>query len=363
MSSEGRRIIKVHKHAVPICQNGKKLLCYSHGNLIIVDANHENKILSKIKFPVDKLRIALSYFSISSRRFGLTSVFGCMVDDDRSLLTFRRHFYLFDWNNKSLKEIDVHNKGANGNVLHFAYTSHGVIWGDYGYNPEKNPMGIFCYDKEQNEVVKLWEFRRGEINHIHNIIEDKDTHRLWVFTGDFNDSAAIFYTDDYFQTLRCAVRGAQRNRSCIAISKNNVLYYATDSSNEDCNGIYKLENGKINKLHDINGSVIYGYSTEDELIFSTTVENQAEEFNNSDNMYRYNLGGGIKDWYVECVRYNVMQDKYDCFIRVKKDFLPMLPFLYGLFRFPESGGGSDDIFMFGQAVKKYDQWLVNIKDD
>lgn len=353
-------IKKIYKHMVPLCQNGDYLLCYSHGKVNVIDIK-TNKITMKTFLPVDKMRVLMSYSSILARRFGLTGIVGAMIDDYRSILCYRRELYIYDWNSNMISKIDSNNvAGANGRILHFSKIKRGVAWGDYGYNPEKNRMGIYYYDADENTVKKCWQFECGDVNHIHNIIEDTETTRIWILTGDFDDSAAIYYTEDFFETLICAARGSQINRACIGISINNILYYASDSSNEDCNAICKLEDGVINRLYSINGSVIYGYSSNGKMFFSTTVENQSDELNNKKNLYKYNLGKGIKDWYVEVVRFETSGEKHDLCFKVKKDFLPMLPYQYGLFRFP-TNGDCDNLYIFGQAVKKYDQWLINCK--
>ena len=335
------------------------LLCYKRGNIIRfnIKTNNSNVIC---KMPLDDLRKVLSYSDIATRRFGLNAIKGQMIDEKSVLIAFRHKIYVLNLVDNKLREIPFDKlAGANGNALSFTNTSYGVLWGDYGYNPQKESVGIYKMDGTSLEVSRLFTFPKGSINHIHRIVEDKTTHRFWIFTGDFGDSAAIYYSDDYFKSVHKFVSGDQKYRACLGYSVDNCLYYVSDSPDEDCNGVYMIDDNSCKLLHKTRGSVIYGVYERDSFIFSSTVENQSIEHENTKNNWKYNLGKGIQDWNIELSKYNIRTQEYKTLLTCKKDILPMMPFLYGCFRFPANT--SSKTICFGQAITRFDQWLLLVE--
>ena len=352
----------IAKRVIPLVEvSPGKLLVYKNAKLGIFNVNDYNiKWVGKLNIGI--LRKILGYSSLACRRFGLNEIKAANVDREQVLINYHGKFYLLNLKNDNLiKEIKSDSTWGK-RVLSMSSTSHGIIMGEYGYNPEKNPMRIFIYDKNSHEIKTLYTFPKGYINHIHNIVEDKITGRIWILTGDFGDSAAIYYTDDFFSTVKCSIRGDQSCRACLGISKNNILYYVTDSPLV-VNNICKLEDGKIKKLYEVNGSCIYGVNLDNKMIFSTTVENQTNELNNNKNRYKYNLGKGIKDWYVEIIEYDIEKNIKKIIIRNRKDILPMIPFQYGCYRFPQNRINSKYLFCYGQAIKKHGSYLVMFNID
>lgn len=332
------------------------LLCFAHGQLrlINVDSLKENDVCS---LPLDNKRKILSYSRIFARRFGVNEIKAVGINQKKVLIFYHHRYYILNLDDKTITCVDAKSDYPM-NALYLSHTSMGVLVGEYGYNPNKEARTVYRLNETNDSFVPIYTFRKGEINHIHNIIEDNKTGRIWVFTGDFDDSAAIYYTDDKFATLTRSVFGNQLFRCCCGVSINNTLYYATDTPTFE-NHICKLKDGVVEKQHTLNGSCIYGVAFGSSLLLSSTVENQPNELDNTVNKYRYNLGSGIKDWYVEIVLYNTCNDTYRVLLRTKKDFLPMMPYKFGCYRFP-SNLLSDRAVAYGQAIRKYDQKLISV---
>ncbi len=347
---------RIKKNVMPILMlDDNVLLGLNHGNLVIVEIDTK-KMHRVCSIEKDIMRKLFSYSRPLARRYGINEIKGVKFSKNKALLNYHKRFYILDLDKFILREL-AECDGANGSTLYLSDTSHGVIFGDYGYNPLKTVMSIFHFDPNDNTIKKVYTFESGKINHIHNLIEDRNSGRIWILVGDFDKSAAIYYTDDFFKSVNLYLGGSQQYRGCCGISIGNVLVYATDSPTET-NHIYRSVEGANESIAELNGSVIYGYTIDNHLIVSTTVENQTDEMNNKSNNYRYNKGYGIKDWYIEVLDIEVDETiTINKVLRAKKDILPMMPFKYGCFRFP-SNGQVNPIITMGQAVQKYDQWLI-----
>lgn len=310
----------------------------------------QKKVLIEHKF----IRRILSYFTIISRFYGLNEIKGTPINSTTIYINYHYCFYLYDINKSGLEQIPFIFKGSRSSCLYLTSVPNGVIWGEYGYNPQKTPKSIFFFDKNSKVISKKYTFCQGQVNHIHNLIVDSETSRIWIMTGDFNESAALYYTDDFFKTVNCYKSGSQLYRGCIGASVNNKLYYATDSPDET-NFLIKLEDNHLIKLSELNGSCIYGIRDSNKLFFSSTVENEAVEMNNATNKYKYNKGKGIKDWYSYLYSFDIETEELNVITKKKKDYLPMLAFKYGCFRFPTLVGEHSNIMVaYGQSVRELD---------
>ncbi len=349
------KITKVLRNATPILfLDNRMCLCLRYGELIILDV-FTRQFYSVCRLEFDLKRRILSKNRICSRRFGLNEIHGIAITRNTVLLWYHRAFYLLDLKSNRIECIERNRK-----VLYLARISSGIYFGDYGYNPRKESKSIFRYEPESKKFRKIYTFEMGKVNHIHNIIEDSEIHRIYVFTGDFDESAAIYYTDDDFGTVQLLAGGDQTYRACVGYAGHGDIIYATDSPLEK-NFLIRLypEKGK-DFLYELNGSVIYGLSTGKQLIFSTVVEPASNENDNTVNNYRYKRGQGIKDWNVHLLRYDFVSNRLECLLEVHKDFFPMMPYKFGTFRFP-SNMSDDVIICKGEAVKKYDGWIIRIE--
>lgn len=338
--------------------NGKKIICFNKGTFFSIDAlsNSREEIC---KFDIGKKRRYAGLVPLLVRRFGINEIKCIKIDDKRALFNYHKNFFYLDILNREI--IPINKGSANGSVLNFTNTSIGILFGDYGYNPDRNEVGIYRIDISNKTVQKIYTFPKGKINHIHNIIEDSRNQRIWILAGDFGKSSCIMYTDDFFKTVNERVSGSQQHRSCNAFPTEKGLIYITDTPFEE-NHIVELSDSSLNNIVVTNGSCIYSTKFEQYVLYSTTVENQTDEYENNKNAFKYNLGEGIKDWFVELNLFNINNYKQKTILRVKKDILPMLPFQYGCFRFASVNDG-DYIYFYGQAVKKYDQVVLRIRKD
>lgn len=104
----------------------------------------------------------------------------------------------------------------------------GIYFGGYLGNMAKNPVNIYHRIGVDNWEV-VYTFPHGAINHVHNIVADNYRNCLWIFTGDFDEAAAIWKVTDNFKRVERVVCNNQKYRGCVAYSLPEGLLYATDA--------------------------------------------------------------------------------------------------------------------------------------
>lgn len=349
---------KVKRNLYPLCNiDGYSILCYRHGSFYRLNTL-DNTLFYLIRAPFPFVKRILSYSKLLRRYYGLYNIKAARISEQTFLVFGNHSFYLLDIEKKEIAEIPGNNCKS---ILHLSTSTIGPVWGEYGYNPLKESKSVYCLDKETRDIKLLYTFKKGEINHIHRIVEDKEINRFYILTGDFDSSAAIYYTDDAFVTVQQLYAGSQEYRSCCAFANSGSLVYATDSPVQ-VNHLKLIQDFHITDITELNGSCIHSCIYRKYLICSTTVENQPSELDNNKNKYKYNLGKGIKDWFVEVFCYSVVDDTYTVILRDKKDILPMLAFGYGCFHFPNlESDYLGPILAYGYGTQKYDQKLISLE--
>jgi hypothetical protein len=236
-----------------------------------------------------------------------------------------------------------------------------VVFGGYLSNSTKKEVHIY-----KRVGVDSWDvvftFDKGEINHIHNIIPDKYNDCVWIFTGDFDKSAAIWKVTDNFKNVERVVSNSQIYRGCIGFPTKEGLIYATDAPFHD-NTIRILKqkgnNWVSEKICDIDGSSIYGCKYKDKFVFSTTVEPDGRGSSLLKSMFYQKRGVGIKDNFTHIYIGNYEKNFKDIF-KLEKDIWPFI-FQFGTIKFPSGENNTDYLVFEPVATKKYDQKLVKLK--
>ena len=238
-----------------------------------------------------------------------------------------------------------------------------IVFGEYFNNPEKKEVKIFSKSVD-TEWKTTYAFLEGEINHIHNIIPDKYEKCLWILTGDFGNSSAIWKVEENFKKVECVLRGKQIFRSCIGFPTREGLIYATDTpfSKNSVRLLYKNnadDNYYSKHIQDINGSCIYGCRYNDKLYFSTVVESNGVYKNRFHALLSRCKGDGIKDY--KSYLYKEDGRKFKIVYSSEKDALPFVPFQFGSIQFPAVDFHFDVLPLYHVASKKYDLSTLLLK--
>jgi len=236
----------------------------------------------------------------------------------------------------------------------------GIYFGGYLGNRDKKPVNIYRRaGVDQWEVV--YTFPQGAINHVHNVVADPYRQCLWIFTGDFDEAAAIWKVTDGFKQVERVVCNDQKYRACVLYALPEGLLYATDAPFAD-DFIYLLnpETMEAKELFPIHGSCIYGCQWKDKYVFSSTVEGDGRHNSRWQFYFGRKRGAGIKDDYVHMYMGNLEEGFLEIY-KEKKDGMPLYTFQFGVFKFPAGMNNGDTLYFQPVATKKNDLRMMGVK--
>ena len=157
-----------------------------------------------------------------------------------------------------------------------------VVWGEYFGNLERREVLIYASDDggEHFEVAHV--FPSGEVRHVHNVVYDEAVGHYWVMAGDYANEPGIGRLSRDFRDFEWVVKGSQIHRAVALIDLGDYFLYGTDTEVET-NHIMRFEKrtGRVESVHELEGSCLHGCRFGSVLAFSTTVEpspvNQSQE--------------------------------------------------------------------------------------
>ena len=335
-----------------------KLVCYKHGDFLIFECKKEVRRISLFKSLRERL---LGRSKLISRLLRLGVRAAVSIDGERIVLSLRNMLYELNVNNGLLSKGYFCGEGIRPlqftTVANIGGFEDGIYFGGYLDNMDKNPVNVY-----HRVGVDKWEvvytFPKGAINHVHSIVSDPYRNCLWIFTGDFDDSAAIWKVTDGFKKVERVACNDQKFRGCVAFVLPEGLLYATDAPFAD-DYIYLMnpDTFKVKELFPIDGSCIYGCKWKDNYVFSTTVEGDGRNTPKMEFLFGRKRGAGIKDDYVHMYMGN-LKDGFHEIYKEKKDRMPYYTFQFGVFKFPHGINYSDVLYFHPIATKINDQYLM-----
>lgn len=355
-------IKKIKNNTVPLCfMPDGRLVCYCYGKIVILRNDSEEKSSS---IPISYRERLLGWNRLASRlmRFGVRAALA--LDNIHVLVSIGNIIYEVNLQD----EIISQGWCCGEKIRPLVFTSvnglecidSGIYFGGYIGNREKKPVNIYHrVDVDKWEVV--YTFQQGVINHVHNVVADPYRQCLWVFTGDFDESAAIWKVTDNFQKVERVACNNQKYRGCVAYAIPEGLLYATDAPYAD-NYIYLMntETFDTRPLFPLHGSCIYGCQWNDNYVFSSTVEGDGRSAGRIKFFYHGNKGSGIKDDYVHLHSGNPAKGFKELY-KEKKDCMSFL-FQFGVFKFPYGKNNTDTLYFQPMATNKNDLRLMAIKE-
>ncbi len=356
------KVTTIAKLTTPLCLLiGGRLLCYQRGKVMVM---RKGKVEKKITIPISFKECLLGWSKGISRllRFGIRAAE--TVDEGQIVLSIGNYLYELDINNGVLSKGWHCGDGIRPlmmtTVKNIDGFNDGIYFGGYLGNREKKPVHIYHrVGVDQWEIV--YTFPQGAINHVHCIVADPYRQCLWVFTGDFDESSAIWRVTDNFQKIERVVCNDQKYRGCVAYALPEGLLYATDAPFAD-NFIYLMhpETFETKPLFPLHGSCIYGCQWKDNYVFSSTVEGDGRNTSKLEFLFGRKRGAGIKDDYVHMYKGNPTVGFQEIY-KEKKDKLPFL-FQFGVFKFPYGKNNTDTLYFQPIATKKNDLKLMACKE-
>ena len=219
--------------------------------------------------------------------------------------------------------------------------SDGVFYyGEYRSNMERSPVYVWKWQEGAESWSPVWQFE--DVRHIHGVFHDPYTGALWVTTGDNNNEAAIWRTEDGFSTLNQVAGGSQQLRAVQLLFTKDYVYFGSDAPQEK-NHIFRMnrEGTNIECLVRVESSVFYGDKVGDSLCFSTAVEPSL-----------VNTTRCVGVW---CSRDGSNWKKL---LKFRKDIWPMGYFQYGQVLFPAGPGDGRHLYCTPFATKGHGRTFV-----
>jgi len=357
----------VLKNTFPVCfLSETTLLIFNKGRFQILDIN-TGDISKLVDFKMSLKERILTKTPLFTRVLRKGVRCGIKVTDEIILFVIDQRIYELDIKNLLISEgfttSDKSRPLAFSKIEGVEGFNDGIYFGGYKNNAQRNPISIYRR-VQKDKWEEVYQFEPNKIEHIHHIIPDPYRNLVYIFTGDFDNTAGIWIAENDFKSVKPLLIGEQIFRGCVGFSTASGLVYATDSPFSR-NSIRLLKNtdDKWESIHlmDINGPSIYGCQWDNDFVFSTSVEAGGRDegirymlfckkrgtgvIDNASHIYKGNLEDGFKDIY-----------------RVKKDGLPFFLFQFGVLIFPSELNVSPYLPVYHIATRKNGMNTVLLKN-
>ena len=285
-----------------------------------VPLNYSNRVLS---------------FNTLLRRFSRRGVHHCVKVDSEYFLIANGSVYAIS--TSGVVRLD----SVRGNrPLVVQGNEQGVHYGEYRSNPERSPVAVWKLTHAGKETTPVAWF--NGVRHIHGVFHDPHEGNWWVTTGDHDEEAGIWKTNDEFLTVQRVVGGSQRYRAVQLLFAQSHIYFGSDAPNEQ-NHIYRMDRQgrKVEQLQQVGGPVFYGCKVGASLFFSTAVEPSSVNKTRYAEVWRSDDGSSWRR-----------------ILRFRKDILPMKWFQYGQVLFPSGEGDGQHLYCTPFATEMHGRTLV-----
>lgn len=352
-------IRKIDNNISPLCfLPSGRLVCYKYGKLIVL--NNEMKIIEYPLFNSRKERFA-GRIKPLFRLFRLGVRAAEAIDENRILLSVGNHIIEFDFITKGIVNRYFIGTGIRPLIFTTVKNIKGfddcICFGGYRGNRDKEPVHIYKRSPSCDWEI-VYTFAEGTINHVHNIVADPYRNCLWIFTGDFDESSAIWKVTDNFKKVERIFYNNQKYRGCAIFSIKEGLIYATDSPFSS-NYIYLIsEDLSIETICKIDGPCIYGCQFGDKIAFSSSVEPDGRHNSIVNLLISRKRGSGIRNMYSH-LYIGSIADGFKEVYNEKKDLWPYL-FQFGGIRFPYGMNKTGKLYFQPVATNKHDLDLMTL---
>jgi hypothetical protein len=354
------KVEKMIKGYKPLCYVDNRLLL-SSGYDLYLSKNDLSDVTYLTSIPTTTKQKVYSKFRFLSRIFRVGINFSLNLGDGTVLILCRSDVWILNYKTGVIKLDFTIPNSRTALYMTLLNDSLGkrVAFGEYFKNLDKKPVNIWVKNlgsNNESDWSVIYTFDAGQINHVHNIVQT--TSDIYVLTGDFDNSAAIYKMLN--NNLIKIVGGNQSYRSCWLTEKNNKLIYATDSQFEANNvNVLDIDGLNMTTISPIEGSSIYYSETENGLFFSSTVEPGELSGNYVKDVLSYDRGEGILS--DRAFIYLLGRDlKVSEILVGDKDFYPSRLGQFGTFTFPSGIRDDDDLICFGVGLKKFDNQCIYI---
>lgn len=189
------------------------------------------------------------------------------ISDDGSICAFSsgRMWYKPVNEKKFHQTMSLHNfgrrigRGVMSTGLVCSYDQEFLI-GEYFSNPERKEVRIYRQNNLKRTWESIYEFKPGQIRHIHALQVDPYSGKLWLCTGDEDHEAMIGWLDLKLKTFITIGKGSQQWRACQLVFTESSVYWGTDTGHTELAGIYKWDKikNKTEMVVSVPGAIFFG---------------------------------------------------------------------------------------------------------
>lgn len=259
---------------------------------------------------------------------------------DGIIILFQWKIYFYDLIKRELVLVDQLKQCRN--VLHngISVTSSAICFGEYGHNPNREPVPIWKSNDDGRSFSIAQELVQNQIKHIHGIYDDKFSDSLWIVTGDFDGECYVIESkDSTFSNLKWYGDGSQKWRPVSIFFNLEEIIWVMDSPIQKAYlQIFNRKDKTLAQGQYFPGPVWYSKQFENgDAVLQTSVEIGKEVKSSLSKIF---YSKNLKDW----------EEVYN----FKKDIFPMPYFKFGVVAFAEGRQTKEDFVLFGEGLKDID---------
>lgn len=321
-----------------------EIVHYYSGDDIITSKFNKIRVCYKnyncsISLPVSHLEKLLGFFRLSRRALRLDKC-NVFVSKNKLVLIRRGKVYCYNLDTNILKETLVLKNCRN--ILHQSLSSNSkghLFFGEYGDNRARRPVNVYKSIDNGKSWQVIYQFKAGEIKHIHGCYYDNYEDKIWTLTGDFENENIIMKSDENFIYNKKIGDKSQKYRAVNLFFKKESIHWIMDSPIEKSyHYVMNRETFEIKRKSLFPGPVWYIKELSDGyFIAATSVEKGDGVLNNN-----------------ACLFVSKDLEKWDLIAEFKKDFLPMRYFKWGVIGMADGRQTSKSFALHFEALKKVD---------
>ncbi|MCK5642242.1 MAG: exo-alpha-sialidase [Gammaproteobacteria bacterium] len=150
-----------------------------------------------------------------------------------------------------------------------------ILFGEYFTNRDRTNVRIYSSEDNGRTWQVAYDFRPGQIRHVHAVQQDPYTGKVWICTGDHDHESTVAWSSDGCKTLNPIGQGSQIWRVCQLVFTKDALFWGTDTGRAAVSGIYRWDRTthELTKLIDVPGEMFYATRLADGTIVMSTVCN------------------------------------------------------------------------------------------
>lgn len=156
----------------------------------------------------------------------------------------------------------------------------GIYYGEYFRNLERGAVFVYRSLDDGRHWKVIYQYKPGEIRHIHSLQFDPYTNKVWITTGDSDHECIIGFSTDKGKTFQRLFSGSQRYRAVSLLFTENAVFWGSDSPQSQ-NWIYRFDRQTrdVKQICKVGGPIYYSTLLSDgTLIMGRTVEGHKGEW-------------------------------------------------------------------------------------